>query len=51
MASLKPKDIFVDFIFKDRLFSSLSNHAYTMFLIESKREWLETEDAARVNLQ
>ena len=51
LASLKPKDIFVDFIFKDRLFSSLSNHAYTMYLIEGKREWLETEDAARVNLQ
>jgi hypothetical protein len=50
LASLKPKDIFVDFIFKDRLFSSLSNHAYTMYLIEGKREWLETEDAARVNL-
>ncbi len=51
LASLKPKDIFVDFIFKDRLFSSLSNHAYTMYSIEGKREWLETEDAARINLQ
>ena len=51
LASLKPKDIFVDFIFKDRLFSSLSNHAYTMYQVEGKREWLEIEDAARINLQ
>lgn len=51
LASLKPRDIFVDFIFKDRLFSSLSNHAYTMFQIEGKRVWLEIEETARINLQ
>ena len=50
LASLKPRDIFVDFIFKDRLFSSLSNHAYTMFQIEGKRVWLEIEETARINL-
>ena len=51
LASLKPQDIHVDFIFKDRLFSSLSNHAYTMYQIESKWVWLEIEEKARINLQ
>jgi len=52
LANLKPNDILTEFVFKDRLFSSLSNHAFNVGQSEGNAQlWLEVEDRARINLQ
>jgi hypothetical protein len=52
LAQLKPQDILAEFVFKDRLFSSLSNHAFVQGQQDGTQQtWSEVEERARQNIQ